>query len=73
MKVILKETLKNKGVSQYQLAKNTGIASSTINKICNGKTKSIDFDILQKICETLHCDVSAIMQPDFSNKKDDTK
>ena len=73
MKIILKETLKNRNVSQYQLAKETGIAASTLNKICNGKTTSIDFDILQKICDTIQCDVSDIMQPDPTNTKDDTK
>lgn len=80
MKVILKETLKNKGISQYQLAKDTGIAASTINNLCNGKTSSADFEMLQKICTALQCDVSAIMQPDpikkpftINVKKDDTK
>lgn len=62
MKVILQETLKNKGRSQYWLSKHTGIAMSTINNMCNGKTSRIDFSVLQKICDALDCEVYDIIE-----------
>lgn len=64
MKITLNDTLKNHNKSQYWLAKTTGIAASTINNLCNGKTKSVDFVILDKICAALNCEVSDIMIPD---------
>ncbi len=41
MKIILNETSKEKGRSQYWLSQTTGIAASTINNLCNGKTTGI--------------------------------
>ena len=77
MKVILQDTLKKKGISQYKLAKLTGIAASTINKLCNNQTTSIDFNTLQKICITLDCEPSDVLELEKpftinSHKKDDT-
>lgn len=62
MKITLNDTLKKRGVSQYKLSKDTGIAASTLNNLCNKKTSSIQFDVLQKICNTLDCNVEDIIQ-----------
>lgn len=62
MKIILNETLKKMNKSQYWLSKETGISSSAINNLCNNKTTSINFSLLQKICDTLDCDVSDIIK-----------
>lgn len=62
MKVILNDTLKSKNISQYKLAKDTGIATSTLSNLCNNKTSGVQFSVLQKICDSLNCDVSDILQ-----------
>lgn len=61
MKVILNKTLENRKISQYKLAKDTGIAASTLNNLCNNKTSSIQFSVLDKICDALDCEVSDIL------------
>ena len=61
MKVILNKTLENRKISQYKLAKDTGIAASRLNNLCNNKTSSIQFSILDKICDVLDCEVSDIL------------
>ena len=66
MKVILDETLKTKGKSQYWLAKETGIAASTINNLCNGKTDRISFNVIDRICDALECDVNDIIISEYS-------
>jgi len=63
MKIILDSTLKKKKISQYKLAKDTGIAASTLNNLCNNKTSSIQFSVLDKICDALDCEVSDIVSP----------
>lgn len=75
MKVILDETLEKKGISQYKLAQLTGIAISTLSNLKNNKTDKIKFDTLDKICATLNCDISDILQVDQQSdyKKDDTE
>lgn len=67
MKVILNETLKKKNISQYKLSKDTGIAASTLNNLCNNKTTSIQFSILDKICNALNCNVSEILECENNN------
>lgn len=63
MKVILKDTLKEKNISQYKLAQLTGIPSSTINEICNNKRPDgISYSTLDKICDALDCEVSDILK-----------
>ena len=69
MKVILKEPLEKKGKSQYWLAKETGIAASTLSNMCSNKTTKVDFVVLQKICNALKCDITDIL----STAKDDDK
>lgn len=62
MKVILNDTLKSKQISQYKLAKDTGIAVSTLSNLCNNKTSGVQFSVLQKICDALDCEVSDIIE-----------
>ena len=64
MKIILNETLKKMGISQYKLSQQTGIAASTLNNLCNGKTTRIEFAVLDKICEALKCNVDSILTHD---------
>lgn len=67
MKIILNDTLKKKNISQYKLSKDTGIAASTLNNLCNNKTTSIKFSVLDKICEYLDCNISDILKYEKSN------
>ncbi len=67
MKIILNKTLIEKGRSQYWLSQTTGIASSTINNLCNGKTSGIQFDVLQKICTALNCSVNNVIESEDLN------
>lgn len=69
MKVILKETLEKQGKSQYWLAKETGIAQSTLSNLCSNKTSKIDFLVLQKICNALDCDITDIISVKESDDK----
>ena len=62
MIVKLRETLDKKNKSIYWLHNKTGVASSTLSRICNGKTSSIDFSTLDKICDALDCEVSDILE-----------
>ena len=67
MRIILKETLEKHGKTQYWLSKETGIAFSTLSRLCANKTKKADFIVLQKICDALNCDINDIL----SIQKDD--
>ena len=67
MQIKLRDVLDKEGKSIYQLKKETGIAASTLSRICNNKTSSIEFSVLDKICEALNCTVSDILVPEKSD------
>ena len=69
MKVILKETLEKHGKSQYWLAKETGIAQSTLSNLCANKTSKIDFLVVQNICNALDGDITDIISVKESDDK----
>lgn len=69
MIIKLREVLNQRNKSIYWLNKQTGIASSTLSRICNNKTTSIEFSVLDKICEALDCEISDILE---NTKNDDT-
>lgn len=61
MKITLNQVLEDKGISQNQLAKDTGISVETIRNFKNNKTLRVSFDVLEKICNYLNCDVENVM------------
>lgn len=67
MIIKLREALDQRNKSIYWLNKQTGIASSTLSRICNNKTTSIEFSVLDKICEALNCEVSDILENTKTN------
>ena len=46
----------------YWLSKQTGISQFSMGKIVKGKTTSIKFDLLEKICLALNCDAGDILK-----------
>lgn len=55
MKSKLKELLEKEGKSVYWLIRNAEISHKTAYDLFNNKTKGIQFNTLEKICETLNC------------------
>lgn len=70
MIIRLRELLDKQNKSIYWLHNETNIASSTLSRICNNKTTSIEFAVLDKICDALNCEVSDIL---IHNKSDTSK
>ncbi len=61
MKVALNEILESKGISQNQMAKDTGISTSTLRNLNHNRTTRISFDVLEKICIYLNCGVEDLL------------
>lgn len=61
MKITLNQILEDRGVSQNQLAKDTGISVETIRNFKNNKTTRVSFDVLEKICCYLGCEIGDVM------------
>jgi DNA-binding Xre family transcriptional regulator len=61
VKLGLEKALKSRGKSMYALAKETKVAYSTIFRMTTGDVKTVDLDVLKKVCKNLNCGVSEII------------
>lgn len=69
MQINLRQILDKKNKSIYWLSNSTGIAASTLSNLCNHKTTAIQFSVLDKICESLDCDVSDILIAESTQRR----
>ena len=61
IEIRIDELLENCGRSFYWLAKETGISHTTLWRLKKGKALGINFETLEKICETLKCQPGAVL------------
>ena len=54
----LDDILAKRGITKYRLAKDTKIAATTIWKLETGKAQRVGFDVLEKICNRLDCELT---------------
>ena len=62
LKILIESARTEKGISQRELAKQTGISRSTLNDLINGKIKKVDIDGLRKIAETLDMSLQKLLK-----------
>jgi len=56
----------DKKMKKKDLQRVSGISSSSVAKL--GRNENVNTDILQKICSSLHCDISDIMEMESDEK-----
>ena len=62
LKNLIESARVEKGISQRELAKLTGISRSTLNDLINGKIKKVDIDDLRKIAEVLDMSLQELLK-----------
>lgn len=62
VKVKLKEILEREERSLNWVSTKTGISYSTLHKLNNGETKSITFDVLERICLLFKIEVGDLLE-----------
>jgi len=62
LKFQLDKILIYKMKTKYWLSKQTGIDNNTLAKIYNNKSKQIRLETLDKICDSLHCELSDLIK-----------
>lgn len=58
----LDKYLKNHNISRSSLAREGELRYDTILSYCRGNVTRLDIDTLAKICSTLECDISDIIE-----------
>ncbi|AYK07560.1 helix-turn-helix transcriptional regulator [Brevibacillus sp. 7WMA2] len=64
MKIHIKlaDLLKERGISQRELSRLTGIRVSSINEMCNNETVRLPLNNLAKICEVLSIGITDVLE-----------
>lgn len=70
IKLDITKQLKKSGMSRDSLAREIGVTYQTIDKIYKQKTTSVRFDILDKLCTALNCDIADILIMDKKSNYD---
>ena len=61
IKINLKEIREIKNISQFELAKLSEMSPQNIQKLEQGRAKGIQFDVLNKLCDVLNCEVKDLI------------
>lgn len=70
IKFRLKVLLATKEMTQKELAEKTGIRPPTISAIATNSLKQLPITVLDKICETLDCNVGDLIEYIPENEED---
>lgn len=62
MIITIDNILKQRNKTRYWLAKETGISYPNIKRLCDNKTTSIKFVMIDSICTTLECSPNDIFR-----------
>lgn len=61
IRVRLTEVLSDKGISQRELARITGLRPNTINHLCSGEVDRIYLETLEKVCKALDVKIEEVL------------
>lgn len=62
MKILIDELLRQQNKTRYWLAKETGVTYPNICNLCDKKTNSVKYDVLENICNVLNCNPGDILK-----------
>ena len=62
VKLTLDVYLEKRGITRYQLSKDTGIKFQIIDNYYKNKVVRYDSDVLDRICNALKCNISDIIE-----------
>lgn len=58
----LREVLEERGISQSEAARQSGVSFATINRMCTNATRQISLDVLDQLCTWLEVEVGELME-----------
>ncbi len=61
----IKEIIKNRKITQYELFKQTGVPQSTISTILNSESKTVKLSTIYDICSGLGIELSEFFDYDY--------
>ena len=62
IKIKLDELIQKKGISKNKLSKRAEMERTQINNYCKNTITRLDTDVLARICNTLDCEISDLLE-----------
>ena len=62
IEIRLRELRKVRGLTQVQVAEQTGIDQSQISRIESGETTGMDFSVMERLCTVLRCEPGDLLE-----------
>ena len=62
IRIKLKEMLKKTGLSKNKLSHRAEMQRTQINHYCNNTITRLDTDVLARLCKTLNCTISDLLE-----------
>ncbi|NRS48447.1 helix-turn-helix transcriptional regulator [Brevibacillus sp. HB2.2] len=62
IRIKLREILEQKGITQRELARLTGLRASTVNHLCSEKVDRVYLETLELICKTLNIPIEQLIE-----------
>lgn len=62
LKIHLKELLEKSGLSKNKFCQKAELQRSQLNGYLNGTITRLDVDVLVRICDTLNCSISELLE-----------
>lgn len=64
IRVKLRQLLEQKGISQRELARMTGLRASTINHLCSDNVDRVYLETLELVCKSLKVSIDELIEID---------
>lgn len=64
IRVKLRQLIEQKGISQRELARLTGLRASTINHLCSDNVDRVYLETLELVCKTLSISIEELIEID---------
>ncbi|EJW14605.1 helix-turn-helix transcriptional regulator [Paenibacillus alvei] len=64
IRVKLRQLLEQKGMSQRELARMTGLRASTINHLCSDNVDRVYLETLELVCKSMNVSIDELIEID---------
>jgi putative transcriptional regulator len=62
VKTKIKVLIAQRDLTQLRLAECAGVSVATVNKLSQNKAEGISWDVLEKLCHYLQCEITDILE-----------
>ena len=62
VEILLEQYLREHGISKNKALRNANMTRTRLNAYCRNTVQRVDLDVLARLCNALHCDISDLLR-----------